>query len=70
MKHQVGENHEQRTNRRVRFLCKRLSLNENTRELYDNYAAQLALITPQKAVEVFYRQLQQGLAPASWLLFF
>ena len=49
---------------------KGLSLNENTRDLYDNYAAQLALITPQKAVEVFYRQLQQGLAPASWLLFF
>ena len=48
---------------------KGVSRNENTRELYDNYAAQLALITPQEAVEVFYRQLQQGASPSEILAF-
>ena len=48
---------------------KGLSRNENTRELYDDYSAQLALITPQEAVEVFYRQLQQGSSPSDILVF-
>ncbi len=46
-----------------------LSLNKNTRQLYDRYSDQLALITPPEAVEVFYQQLQQGSKPSEILVY-